>query len=244
VIEECRVYWADPRRAPIARLMPLLDRSEYEKSARRLGEERDRYVVAHALLRLALAEWLQLPATSFTFSSTCEHCGGPHGPPRLVGVPDAPSVSLTHSGWRVAVAIANRARVGIDVERLERNRDDVAFLQKAALSLIERGEIARLAPAARPRALLCIWTRKEALLKATGRGLAISPELLTMSASDAPPALVAWDARDRPASAVFLRDLDFGSEHVGCLAVLGAPKSVSIEDSTARLADAVAPSPS
>ena len=79
-------------------------------------------------------------------------------------------------------------------------------------------------------------TRKEALLKATGDGLAVAPATITVTPPDAPPALVAWTAAPPLASAAHLFDLDPGPGHVASLAVLGARLAVVERDGDGLLA--------
>jgi 4'-phosphopantetheinyl transferase len=79
---------------------------------------------------------------------------------------------------------------------------------------------------ARDEALFRYWTRKEALLKATGHGLAVSPASITVSSPCHAPALLVWTAK-MPAEAAFLYDLDVGPGHVASLATLGAELSIS-----------------
>ena len=80
------------------------------------------------------------------------------------------------------------------------------------------------------------WTRKEALLKATGDGLRVAPAALTVTPPDAPPALVAWEATAPLAAAAHLFDLSPGSGHVASLAVLGPRLGVVERDGDALLA--------
>lgn len=85
-------------------------------------------------------------------------------------------VNLAHSGSVALVAVA-RQGVGVDVEQL---RAEVASwsLPTHALS---PAELARVEAAPDPaRAFLDLWTRKEALLKAIGLGLAVDPRAIEL----------------------------------------------------------------
>jgi 4'-phosphopantetheinyl transferase len=61
-------------------------------------------------------------------------------------------------------------RVGIDIEA-ERPLTDVTLLARRILTPREGAAFEALPEAARPRALLAAWTRKEAVLKAIGTGV-------------------------------------------------------------------------
>jgi 4'-phosphopantetheinyl transferase len=212
-----------------------LSDDERRKWARfRRAEDRARYLTAHALTRIVLAERVGVAADVLQFAKECERCGGPHGRPRLLGPYPRFFLSLTHSGQRVAVAVASASPVGIDVESMTLKREIPALIQEA-LSIREREAIALVTPEARTHAFLRYWTRKEAVLKATGHGLSIAPRRVTVSAHDAPAALIAWEAEEEPDVGVSLQDLDFGPKHVGCVAALGDLGGVSLHDARPRL---------
>ncbi len=93
------------------------------------------------------------------------HAGGAPRPPR----PD-PRVSLSHARGVGAIAVCAGAAVGVDVER--RRRRGLAHIARGAFAAAELRRWERLDPDARADALLHAWTRKEAVLKALGTGLA------------------------------------------------------------------------
>ena len=98
------------------------------------------------------------------------------GRPIVAGHPEL-SVSLSHSGEMTLVAIGEGCRVGVDVE-VVRDRG-IAALPKHALTAVERRELERR-KAAWLQTLLSYWTRKEAILKAAGVGLAVEPNLIEL----------------------------------------------------------------
>jgi 4'-phosphopantetheinyl transferase len=104
--------------------------------------------------------------------------------------PDRIEFSVAHCEDLGLIAIARGRRVGIDVEPL-RPLPDVEELADRVLSPAERTAWARLPAAARHRAFLRVWTRKEALLKATGTGLSVDP--LTVELPDIDSASVPED---------------------------------------------------
>ena len=109
------------------------------------------------------------------------------GKPAVVGADF--EVNLAHSGSIAIVAVASRA-VGIDVER----RRQVAGRSLPAHTL-GPAELACFEVAADPaHVFLDLWTRKEALLKAAGLGLAVDPRTIEINA-DGDVALAAPRAR-------------------------------------------------
>ena len=217
--DRCQVWWARPAdsRPDLDRLLEPGERERRDRLVR--AEDRDRLTVGAALARLVLAGHLDRPAERLRFDRTCGTCGGDHGKPRLVADAGGLELSISHSGARVAVAVVRGGPVGVDVERVPPDLDADA-LARLVLSEHERAGFERLPHADRRRALLTYWTRKEALLKATGEGLRAAMPGITVSGPDEPPLLRDWP--ERPAARpVALRALRPGSGYVASLAVLG-----------------------
>lgn len=180
------VWWAAPT-DPVSRpeLVALLDEHERERmAALRRADDRARYLAAHALARLVLASQLDADPAALDLDRTCD-CGKPHGKPRLAARPDSPGFSLTHSGGLVGVALG-AGPVGVDVER-HRPLSDLDGLARHALSPAERrsGHLGA-------DGFLVTWTRKEALLKATGTGLASPMDAITLSDPGTPARVLDW----------------------------------------------------
>jgi 4'-phosphopantetheinyl transferase len=72
----------------------------------------------------------------------------------------------------VALAYAPRGRVGLDLEADERLIDLDILLPRIATAT-ERQALAALPAEARRAAFMRLWTRKEAVVKLTGHGLAL-----------------------------------------------------------------------
>jgi len=140
--------------------------SEGERArAERFGQPklRDRYVVGRASLRRVLGERLGLPPASVPIVR------GPRGRPRL-DIDSALDFNVSHTADVAVIAIVRDARVGIDVERLDREVN-VAGIARKFLAPGEQAVLERLDADAARRALLALWTCKEAMSKATGDAL-------------------------------------------------------------------------
>jgi len=170
----------------------VLDDEERARAARfRFDRDRRAYVAAHALLRHMLSHYLGRPPESWRFVA------GEHGKPGLADPPPGRDLrfNLTHSRGMVAAVVAAAAEVGVDVESLDAAP---AVLAVADLSFTA-GEMAGLSalPTETEKAerLLRLWTLKEALVKATGKGLA--QPLSGVAVVSLAPARVAFpDRRD------------------------------------------------
>lgn len=178
-VDEVRVWWAHARPRP-AELIALLNPIEATRhSALRRAADRDRFASAHALTRVVLAGYLSNYADEVAIRSMCKSCGAEgHGKPELWEADPRFRFSLAYAGARVGVAVA-RVPVGLDVAVL-----DVTRSHEETLAAV----------------------RAEALLKATGDGLAV------------PAAEV---VRPDPEH-VQLADLAPGAGHVAALALLTA----------------------
>lgn len=77
---------------------------------------------------------------------------------------------MSHSGQYILYAITKNAGIGIDVEECKDNIDFL-FVAKGFLSETEYSQFLTLKPEERCLAFYRAWTRKEAILKAMGKGL-------------------------------------------------------------------------
>ncbi|MEE6263238.1 4'-phosphopantetheinyl transferase family protein [Plantactinospora sonchi] len=216
--DECQV-WRLPIGAEHWRDFDVLDEGERARHRRfRRSADRDRYQAAHVGVRLLLGHYLGVHPAELRFSRHCRHCGAGHGKPTVAYPATKWEFSVTHSGDWVAVAVAS-VPVGLDVQETTDGTDVVA-LSTAVLSPAElRWWRERPAEDAR-RAFFGYWARKEALLKATGHGLAVPMNTVTLSPPEEPARLVDW-AADRPLDGpAQLSDLDAGPGYTAAVALL------------------------
>jgi 4'-phosphopantetheinyl transferase len=221
---QCQVWWATTTAVP-PDLVRLLDTGERERLSRLYREEdRALFLAAHALTRIVLSAHLGMDPRAIRFSNICRHCGAQHGKPQIDSASPL-DFSISHSGQRAVVAVATGVVVGVDVECVTPLWQDGALVSMM-LSNSEKLIVDGFQGRARDEALLRYWTRKEAILKATGHGLAISPASVTVSSPCHAPALLIWTAKT-PVEAAFLYDLDAGPGHVASLATLDAELKIS-----------------
>jgi len=146
----------------------------------RRSADRDRSASAGVLLRAAVTAWTGAADDAVVVRRACATCGATdHGRPFVAStqaIRTPPHVSVAHADDVVVVAVTAAGPVGVDVEPLGAARFE--GFDAVVLSDVERA--AHRAGASDGHART--WVRKEAVLKATGFGLAIDPRRVVVSA--------------------------------------------------------------
>jgi 4'-phosphopantetheinyl transferase len=157
------VYFIDVNvpREVIAALAELLTDAERARADRyRFDDDRRRSIVARACTRRILSRMTgatphELPIVE-----------GQHGKPELAG--NEIAFNASHSGDLVALAFARATPVGIDVELRRKMHDALGiarrFFSNAELAFVENAEDIAAA-------FFIVWTAKEAIVKASGKGI-------------------------------------------------------------------------
>jgi 4'-phosphopantetheinyl transferase len=149
-----------------------------------------------------------------------------HGRPELAPPRDELlRFNWSHSGDKAIIAVARRVIPGIDIERL-RPRPRVMELAERFFHPAEVVALEALREDQREEAFLRLWTSKEAVLKALGRGLAFGLDRLHVTAEPHSPILRWLDGDD--ASSWRLHALDAGAGYGACLAWRGPPHAIEI----------------
>jgi 4'-phosphopantetheinyl transferase len=150
---------------------------------------------APGALERAIASVTDVLPDRVLLDSPCGECGGPHGKPRVISPRSTDGseivVSKSSAAGVVATAVSVDARggdLGIDIESLvsvSRARvDEVAFADAERDLIDDEPEPGR--DLLRTR----LWSRKEAYLKATGRGLRLDLTTVDLASGTAPDAVV------------------------------------------------------
>ena len=160
------VWWADAREwaAGEPSVLYLLSASELDRWRRlRSSEHRSTYACAHILVRLLASHMLRIDPGALDLRNDAR------GKP-LLGDAEVPSISISHSTPMAAAAFCSSTLVGVDVEA----RRPPRRLDTVALRVMSGAEARAWHADAAPRldAFYDMWTVKEALLKASGVGIA------------------------------------------------------------------------
>jgi 4'-phosphopantetheinyl transferase len=183
-------------------------------------QDRRAFLSSRILLKTTVGRLADTPPELVRLAYHCPRCDRSHGRPVVISPPAAVGwhVSLSHTSRQVIVAATDAGPVGVDIETtastMFRGFDGVA------LTNAEAAEVERCAPSARAKARAVYWARKEAVLKATGFGLAVDPAALEVSAPYLPAALTAWHADKPLAAPAQITDVPVDDDHVAAVAVL------------------------
>lgn len=213
---EIVVRWSSPLPAE-PRFLRLLDEVEQGRfEAYRQDADKRRFLTGRVLAKTVAADRLGVPLESIAFDATCEDCGKPHGRPRVPGA-DL-TLSISHSGELIGVAATPSVPVGLDVETANRRADE--GLIDYALSPAEAQHLAGLSGEEKAAAFFVYWTRKEAVMKATGKGLKIPLQSITFSRYDEPARLVTSGDPALDPARTRLADLKAADGYRAAIAVL------------------------
>lgn len=167
-----------------------------------------------------LATYLGIEANEVTLVE------GAHGRPRLDDRHDSGlDFNWSHSGDHALIAIARGIAPGIDVER-RRPQPRALPIARRFFGSGEAGALAALPEAARAEAFLELWTAKEALLKAHGRGIGYGLQRLQIEVAPMQLRLLRFD--DEDIQAWQLQRLTIAPELIAALAWRGPPRTIQL----------------
>ena len=151
-------------------LEDVLDDGERERAARlRIQGDRRAFLAARALARHLLAHVGAFDARAWRFEC------GPCGKPGIANSPAHPRLefNLSRTPRMVAAAVTPAGDIGIDVEAADRVPPDPVSFADAHFAPDEAAGLRALPDGRSIRErFVRLWTLKEAVVKATGRGLA------------------------------------------------------------------------
>lgn len=169
--------WLAPLRDDAVRWRTVLCAEENARADRfHFNRDRETWLITRGILRTLLGQYLALSADRIEFH--CNTAGKPALRPGLVECDLRFNVS--HSGQYSLLAFAAGFDIGVDIECNE-GHSGLEQLSPSVFSADDLAIFLRLPSHLRLAAFLAAWTRKEAVLKALGTGLSLSPELLEVT---------------------------------------------------------------
>ena len=170
-----------------------------------------RFVAARSALRIILGSYLGVPPRELEFIK------GPHGKPALAG--KELSFNLSHAGGLALLAVTRSCPVGIDIEHMSSARasDEIAA---RFFSLHEQESLVAYPDGERAKAFFRIWSRKEAVIKALGEGLACPLHSFDVSADEKEAALLAFRRAGIDCSRWMMTNLHVEENYAAAFAIM------------------------
>jgi 4'-phosphopantetheinyl transferase len=195
----------------LERFRRTLEAGELERAGRfHFDKDRRHFIVARGFLRSVVARYLKSQPETLRFEY------GAYGKPAL-GTEHTLRFNLSHSNEVALLAVSLDADIGVDVEHIRADfaSEDIArrYFSRAEVEVFNA-----LPPEERVAAFFRCWTRKEAYIKAIGKGF--SQSLSAFDVTLAPgmaPALLR--AEDDDASRWWMSDIEVGEGYAGALIV-------------------------
>ena len=195
----------------LERLRRTLEPDELERASRfHFEKHRRHFIVARGFLRSVVARYLKTQPEALRFVY------GAYGKPGLASEHGL-RFNLSHSNEVALLAVTLDAELGVDVEHIRADfaSEDIArrFFSRAEVETFNA-----LPKEEQVAAFFRCWTRKEAYIKAIGKGLSQALDAFDVTlAPGAAPELTR--AEDDDVSRWLLRDIHVGEGYAGALVV-------------------------
>lgn len=203
--------------AKLKHLYPLLSAAEKLRSEKFSHfRARKNYIASHGFLHTVLSDYIDIPASEIEFLQ--EDKGKPFIDDSLN--PRNIQFNLSHSGNLAILAVCRQHAVGIDLECEERNSDWAAIARRFFTEREKQAFFALPEERQKP-AFYKIWTRKEAHMKVTGKGLSLPPTQFEVSVPPAPARFL--NQLSAPDDRVYkMQDIELPDMYTGYHACLSA----------------------
>ena len=210
-------------------LLSFLSDDETARAGRfHFEKDRKRFIAARGILRKMLGSYLNRPPGKICF----EHSA--HGKPMLAPghSNDRICFNLSHSGSLALYAVTRNKNIGIDIESI---RNDVS-LERVAQQFFSQNEISWLGKvdiSKRSELFFQYWTRKEAVLKAIGKGLSFPMEQCDVSLLNGKvwSPVILKDGNESPG--LYVQDLFPSDGYVAAVAIEGSDCNLLCRDYSA-----------
>jgi len=154
--------------------------------AKQLKSDRakNRYGAGRGMLRDILSGYLGIEPADVPLAT------GEHGKPFLeYGAAEDLRFNLSHADELLVLAVASGVDIGIDIERVKADTP-IHDMARLAFSRHEQEELLTLPVSGQVEAFYRSWVRKEACLKACGRGFSLPSNSFNVSLSAEAPAML------------------------------------------------------
>ena len=199
-------------------LQQTLSTDEQTKAERfHFPKDRSQFIVSRGALRAILSRYLTINPSLLRFDYN------PYGKPFVTSAQGGNTLrfNLSHSRGMALIAITKNREIGVDIEGINPNFSCLEIAERF-FSPLENSVLRSLPEHLQPTAFFTCWTRKEAYIKAVGKGLSIPLNGFDVTlAPGEPAALLNVEQNPEEASRWSLIELIPSSDMVAAVAVAG-----------------------
>ena len=209
----------------LSTVVPLAEREIYEDvlsaterqvAARfHFDADRDRSIVARGGLRWILSAYCGVSPQALTFRTDS------YGKPSLSGIPSAPQFNVSHSGDCVLIGVS-LGPCGVDVER--------SHTRLSEHSIAERFFCPREVQWLRrtQNGFLRLWTMKEAVIKAVGRGLSVPlSDVDVTDIAEGNASTLTLETPGLEKQTLWLKELNAAKDYAAAISMVGSEGAVN-----------------
>ena len=218
--------WSLSLDLPVNRIQTMAHKLSAEETKRAAGfrfeRDRKRYIARRAFLRMILGYYLDCEPRHINFSY------GPYGKPRVQDDISSTGIhfNLSHSNGLALFAVTRDVEIGIDLEMIK-PLSDLEGIVTNFFSPSEIAEFYNVAEKERLFAFYNCWTRKEAFIKAIGKGLTYDLSEFDVSlAPDKPARILSISGNTEQAACWSLAELNPASDFVAAIAYKGQERKM------------------
>jgi len=213
----------------VKKLQLYLSRDELQRAQRFFFEkDKNNFIVARGILRKILSLYIDRQPYEFIFDYN--KFGKPFLPHEFEG--GKFRFNLSHSRGLALYAITLNHEVGIDIEYIREDFDDFGIARR----FFSPGEVAvlhSLPVEQQKEAFFLCWTRKEAFIKAIGKGLSIPLNQFDVSLTPNHPAELLRTRYDRlEVNRWSIFNIDLFPDYAAALAIAGKAMQLKYQAST------------
>jgi len=195
----------------------VLSATERQVAARfHFEADRERSIVARGGLRWILSAYCGVSPQALTFRTDT------YGKPSLSGIPSAPQFNVSHSGDCVLIGVS-LGPCGVDVER--------SRTRLSEHSIAERFFCPREVEWLRKtqNGFLRLWTMKEAVIKAVGRGLSVPlSDVDVTDIAEGNASTITLETPGLEKQTLWLKELNAAKDYAAAIAMVGSEGSANL----------------
>jgi len=198
----------------IETLQGILSPDELARSEKfHFEKDRKKFILTRGTLRNLLGSYLGKDPQQVRFNYTS------FGKPFLAIDSENDNIrfNLSHSGEVVLYAITRNQKIGIDIEQV-RDHTDVMAIAKRFFSPGEIGELEKANKKNRTELFFRYWVRKEAFVKAMGKGVSFPMERLDVSSLNEISPIIKVTEENNETACLNIQELLPGDGYVAAIA--------------------------